>query len=85
MYVQRSMYMPVVITDKTNKVWAVEDPISGFILVGYTGQAGPKLLDLLDFVSVREKQFKKFVEKRQEKEQKRNVPRQRVITESTDL
>jgi hypothetical protein len=80
MYVQRSVYMPVVITDKTNKVWAVEDPISGFLLTGYTGQAGSRLLDLLDFISVREKQFKKFVEKRREGEQKGSVPKQRVIT-----
>jgi hypothetical protein len=78
-------FMPVVLTDKTNKVWAVEDPISGFLLAGYTGQRGPKLLDLLDFVSIREKQFKKFVEKRQEEERKESARRKRLTAESTNL
>lgn len=77
--------MPVVLTDKTNKVWAVEDPISGFVLTGYTGQAGPRLLDLLDFVSIRGKQFKKFVEKRREQEQKEHARRKRIAVESTNL
>ncbi len=77
--------MPVVLTDKTNKVWAVEDPISGFLLAGYTGQAGPRLLDLLDFVAIRGKQFIKFVEKRREEEEKSAKQRKRVITKSADL
>ncbi|MEE9529119.1 MAG: hypothetical protein V3V88_03620 [Dehalococcoidia bacterium] len=78
--------MPVVITDKTNKVWAVEDPVSGFVLAGYTGQPGPRLLDLLDFVAIRDKQFDKFVEKRQQEEERRaKRRRKRVITESSDI
>ncbi len=62
--------MPVVITDHTNKTWAVEQPNDGFIHVGYTGRPGPKLLDILDFVETREKQFNKFVQKRRELEEK---------------
>ncbi len=77
--------MPVVLTDKTNKVWAVEDPISGFLLTGYTGQPGPRLLDLLDFVAIRDKQFAKFVERRREEEDKRDKRRKRSITQSADL
>lgn len=75
--------MPVVLTDKTNKVWAVEDPVSGFILTGYTGQPGPRLLDLLDFVTIREKQFIKFVEKRREQEAKDE--QRRILTKSANL
>ena len=78
--------MPVVITDKTNKVWTVEDPVSGFILAGYTGQPGPRLLDLLDFVAIRDKQFEKFVEKRQQEEERSaKRKRKRIITQSADL
>lgn len=77
--------MPVVLTDKTNKVWAVEDPISGFLLAGYTGQPGHRLLDLLDFVAIRGKQFEKFVERRQEEEEKIAKHRKRVITKSADI
>lgn len=60
--------MPVVLTDSSNKVWAVEQPNDGLIHVGYTGEPGPRLLDVLDFVKTREKQFEKFVAKRNEKE-----------------
>ncbi len=77
--------MPVVLTDKTNKVWAVEDPISGFLLTGYTAQPGPRLLDLLDFVAIRGKQFAKFVEKRREEEEKSGKQRKRIVTQSADL
>lgn len=75
--------MPVVLTDKTNKVWAVEDPVSGFVLSGYTGQPGPRLIDLLDFVTIREKQFIKFVEKRREQEAKDE--QRRILTKSANL
>ena len=77
--------MPVVLTDKTNKVWTVEDPITGFILAGYTGQAGARLLDLLDFITTREKQFAKFVEKRREQEQQSDARRRKIITKSADI
>lgn len=77
--------MPIVLTDKTNKVWAVEDPITNFLLTGYTGQAGPRLLDLLDFVAIRDKQFAKFVEKRREEEEKSaKQRRKRIVTKSAD-
>ena len=61
--------MPIVITDFTNLSWAVEQPNDGFIHVGYTGRPGPRLLDVLDFVSTRQKQFDKFVQKRRQKEE----------------
>lgn len=76
--------MPVVLIDKTNKVWAVEDPVSGFVLAGYTGQSGPRLLDLLDFVAIREKQFIKFVEKRQQQEEE-DERRRRALSDSTHV
>lgn len=72
--------MPVVITDFTNKVWAVEQPNDGYIHVGYTGQPGPRLLDVLDFVTTRDKQFEKFVQKRQEQEEEENAKKRRAIT-----
>lgn len=61
--------MPIVITDFTNECWSVEQPNDGFIHVGYTGRPGPRLLDVLDFVSTRQKQFEKFVQKRRQKEE----------------
>jgi len=61
--------MPVVITDFTNKVWAVEQPNDGYLHVGYTGKPGPRLVDALDFIVTREKQFEKFVQKRKAKEE----------------
>lgn len=60
--------MPVVLTDSTNRVWAVEQPDDGLLHVGITGKPGPRLLDALDFIATREKQFDKFVEKRREAE-----------------
>jgi len=76
--------VPVVLTDKTNKVWTVEDPVSGFVLAGYTGQPGPRLLDLLDFVAIREKQFIKFVEKRREQEEE-DEQRRRALSKSANV
>ena len=58
--------MPVVLTDQTNKVWATEDPATRLLIVGYTGRAGIKILDLLDFAQTREKQFLQFTERRRE-------------------
>lgn len=72
--------MPVVITDFTNKTWAVEQPNDGYIHVGYTGKPGPRLLDILDFVTTREKQFNKFLQKRREQEEKENAKKRRGIT-----
>lgn len=65
--------MPVVITDFSNKVWAVEQPNDGYIHVGYTGNSGPRLLDILDFVEIRSKQFDRFVQKRREKEEREDA------------
>lgn len=67
--------MPIVITDFTNKTWAVEQPNDGYIHVGYSGEPGPRLLDILDFVNVRQKQFEKFVERRREQEEERGKRR----------
>lgn len=61
--------MPVVITDSTNRVWAVEQPNDGLLHVGYTGKSGPRLIDILDFVKTRQKQFDKFEMKRRELEE----------------
>lgn len=77
--------MPVVLTDKTNKVWAVEDPESRDLIAGYTGRGGARLLDLLDFITTREKQFMKFVEKRKEQEQQSGVRSGKIITKSVDI
>ncbi len=71
--------MPVVITDQSNRVWAVEQPNDGYLHVGYTGKPGPRLLDVLDFINTREKQFNKFNQKRREAEEKRNAKKRRVI------
>ena len=80
--------MPVVLTDKTNKVWATEDPAAQLLITGYTGQAGNQILDLLDFAQTRDKQFVQFVERRREadrinEERLRNAQRQ-PSTISTD-
>ena len=56
--------MPVVLTDYTNTTWAVEDPRDGLLHVGLTGKAGPRLDDVLDFITKREKQFNQFVAKK---------------------
>ena len=69
--------MPIVITDHTNKTWAVEQPNDGYIHVGYTGKPGPRLLDILDFITTREKQFDKFVEKRRKQEREKDVKKRR--------
>jgi hypothetical protein len=58
--------MPVVLTDKTNKTWAVENPEDGYLHVGSTGQRGTRLEWTLEFIQVREKQFEKFIEKKRE-------------------
>lgn len=72
--------MPVVLTDSTNRVWAVEQPDDGLLHVGLTGKAGPSLLDALEFLATRQKQFDKFVEKKKEKENanKRRVRSKRI-------
>jgi hypothetical protein len=57
--------MPVVLTDYTNSTWCTEQLTDGYLHVGYTGHAGPRLVDLLDFARTRQKQFEKFVEKRE--------------------
>lgn len=56
--------MPVVITDHTNKTWAVEDPRDGLIHVGWSGKPGPRLDDVLEFLDNRERQFSRFVAKK---------------------
>ena len=58
--------MPVVLTDKTNKTWAVENPEDGYLHVGWTGKRGTRLEWTLEFIQVRERQFEKFIEKKKE-------------------
>jgi hypothetical protein len=58
--------MPVVLTDKTNATWAVENPEDSYLHVGWTGQRGTRLQWTLEFIQVREKQFEKFIEKKKE-------------------
>lgn len=58
--------MPVVLTDKTNETWAVENPEDGYLHVGWTGRSGTRLQWTLEFIQVREKQFEKFIEKKKE-------------------
>ena len=72
--------MPIVLTDFTNASWAVEQPNDGFIHVGYTGRSGPRLLDVLDFISTRQKQFDKFIQKRKQKEKEDEKKRRTVRT-----
>ena len=60
--------MPVVLTDYTNRTWAVEQPNDGLLHVGYAGKPGPRLLDALDFIESKKEQFHKFVQKRQQQE-----------------
>lgn len=74
--------MPVVLTDQTNRVWAVEQPNDHYLHVGYTGEPGPRLTDVLDFIRVRQKQFDKFIEKRRSAEAaraKKRDGRKRVL------
>ena len=63
--------MPIVLTDSSNRVWAVEQPTDILIHVGFTGEPGPVLLDVLDFIRTRQKQFDKFVAKRQKAQESR--------------
>ncbi len=70
--------MPVVITDFTNRVWSVEQPNDGYIHVGFTGSPGPRLVDILDFITTRQKQFDRFVAKRQELEEKESAKKRRT-------
>jgi hypothetical protein len=58
--------MPVVLTDKTNKTWAVENPEDGYLHVGWTGTRGTRLEWTLEFLQIRGKQFDKFIEKKRE-------------------
>jgi len=62
--------MPVVLTDKTNATWAVENPEDGYLHVGWTGQRGTRLEWTLEFIKVREKQFEQFIAKKQETAQR---------------
>lgn len=71
--------MPVVLTDYTNKVWCVEQPDDGLLHVGLTGAPGPTLVDALEFLETRRKQFDKFIEKKREKENATRRPRVRKI------
>lgn len=60
--------MPVVVIDYTNKVWAMEQPDDGLLHVGRTGHPGPRLAEVLEFISTRQKQFDAFIEKKREEE-----------------
>ena len=53
--------MPVVITDHTNRVWAVEQPGDGLVHVGWSGKAGPRLQDVLEFLDENQAKFEKFL------------------------
>ncbi len=75
--------MPIVLTDFKNNTWCTEQMTDGFLHCGYTGQAGPRIQDLLDFAGTRQKQFENFVGKRQLREVKdaaktSTPPRRRV-------
>jgi hypothetical protein len=72
--------MPVVITDYTNRVWAVEQPNDGYLHVGFTGKPGPRLTDVLDFIETRSKQFEKFVQKRKAEEVKNAQKRRSALS-----
>ena len=75
--------MPVVLTDHTNKVWAIEQPDDGLLHAGYAGQAGPRVLDLLDFATSKSEQFDKFVEKKRQEERGDVAKRRRRIFTAT--
>lgn len=62
--------MPVVITDYTNKVWAMEQPDDSLLHVGWTGKAGPRLTEVLEFIGTRQKQFDAFIQKKREEEER---------------
>jgi hypothetical protein len=72
--------MPVVLTDFTNRVWCVEQPDDDRLHVGFSGSAGPALLDVLEFIATREKQFDKFVQKKRDAE---NATKRRLRRERT--
>ena len=71
--------MPVVLTDFTNKTWAVEQPNDGYIHVGWLGKSGPRLIEVLEFLDSKQEQFDKFLQKKREEELgvKKNVRRKR--------
>ena len=73
--------MPLVLTDFTNKTWAVENPNDGYLHTGWTGRAGVRLEYLLEFVGKRQKQFDKFVEKKKAEEARGDgrVPRAALL------
>lgn len=56
--------MPVVITDFTNRTWCTEQPDDGYLHVGFVGEKGPRVEDVLDFIRLREKQFQNFLAKK---------------------
>ena len=58
--------MPVVLTDKTNSTWAVENPEDGYLHVGWAGTKGTRLAWTLEFIKIREKQFENFIAKKKE-------------------
>lgn len=62
--------MPVVVIDYTNKVWAMEQPDDGLLHVGWAGQPGPRLTEVLEFINTRQKQFDAFVAKKREDEER---------------
>jgi hypothetical protein len=62
--------MPVFITDFTNKVWCMENPVDGYLTVGYLGRPGVRVEDILAFVETQEKQFKTFMQKKAERLEK---------------
>ena len=57
--------MPVVLTDRKNKVWCMEQPDDGLLHVGFIGKAGPKLEDILEFIQEKDTQFQKFLGKKE--------------------
>lgn len=56
--------MPVVLTDRTNKVWAAEDPASGSLMIGLSGQRGLVVLEILEFIEKQQKQWSAFKNKK---------------------
>ena len=67
--------MPVVLTDQTNQAWCAEDPTTGDMLVGRTGQKGARVLDVLEFIQTRSKQFEKFAQKKGEDDRGKRILR----------
>lgn len=79
--------MPVVVIDYTNKVWAMEQPDDGLLHVGWTGQPGPRLSEVLEFIGTRQKQFDAFIEKKREEREKTKQPKRirTVLADSSNL